>query len=278
MNENRLLRLHPAPHLERSIEGLYLGEEMAGPNPDRPFVYTNFVCSLDGRIATEDPQRGRRASPSAITNARDWRLFQELAACADVLIISAAFLRGILAGQTSERLPIGDDPAFDDLHAWRRDRGMPPQPAMVILGRSLDAALVEHCGALDRPVYFAVGNEADGDPASAVEAAGAQVLVAGNGPGVQGRPLIDALGRAGFRRIYSMAGPRVLHLLLNDRVLDRLYLTHFHCLVGGQSFDTLLEGEPLEPPVSLVPRTLYYDPDVKEGAGQFFAAYDILRR
>ncbi|TVP86292.1 MAG: pyrimidine reductase [Thioalkalivibrio sp.] len=275
MNQSRLLRLYPAPDLERPLEGLYLGEEMAGPDPDRPFVYTNFVCSLDGRIATEDPQRGRRGSPPAITNARDWRLFQELAARADVLIISAAFLRGILAGETSERLPIGKDPAFDDLRAWRTERGMPPQPAMVILGRSLDAALVERCGELDRPVYFAVGNASEGDTASAVEAAGAQVLVAGNGPEVQGRPLIDALGRAGFRRIYSMAGPRVLHLLLSDRVLDRLYLTHFHRLLGGPAFDTLLEGDSLDPPASVVPRTLYYDPDVKDGAGQFFAAYDI---
>ncbi|MGM0812860.1 MAG: RibD family protein [Pseudomonadota bacterium] len=275
MNEGRLLRLYPAPHLERSIEGLYLAEEMAGPDPDRPFVYTNFVCSLDGRIAVEDPRRGRLRSPPAITNPRDWRLFQELATRADALIISANLLRAILAGEAAERLPIGCDPAFDDLHAWRRDRGMPSQPAVVILGRSLDAALAERCGEFDRPVYFAVGSEAKADAATAVEAAGVRVLGAGTGRDVQGRPLIDALGRAGFRRIYSMAGPRVLHLLLRDRVLDRLYLTHFHRLLGGQTFDTLLEGDALDPPASLVPRTLYYDPDAKDGAGQVFAAYDL---
>ncbi|MBS0002261.1 MAG: dihydrofolate reductase family protein [Thioalkalivibrio sp.] len=275
MNPRRLLRLYPAPHLERPIEGLYLGEEIARPGPDRPFVYTNFVCSLDGRIAVEDPRRGRRASPPAITNPRDWRLFQELAARADVLIVSAALLRGMLAGRTPEDLPIETAPAFDDLHAWRRDRGMPPQPAVVILGRSLDAALAERCGGLDRPVYFAVGNGADDDAAPAVEATGVRILVAGAGRDVQGQALIDALGREGFRRIYSMAGPRVLHLLLSDHVLDRLYLTHFHRLLGGKSFDTLLEGAALEPPASLVPHTLYYDPDAKDGAGQLFAAYDV---
>lgn len=275
MNPHRLLRLYPAPPLERPIEGLYLGEEIARPDPGQPFVYTNFVCSLDGRIAVEDPRRGRRASPPAITNPRDWRLFQELAARADVLIVSASLLRGMFAGRTPEDLPIETDPAFDDLHAWRRERGMPPQPAVVILGRTLDAGLAERCGELERPVYFAVGNGADDDAAPAVEATGARILTAGEGRDVQGRALIDALGREGFRRIYSMAGPRVLHLLLSDHVLDRLYLTHFHRLLGGQSFDSLLEGAALEPPASLVPRTLYYDPDAKDGAGQLFAAYDV---
>jgi riboflavin biosynthesis pyrimidine reductase len=109
-----------------------------------------------------------------------------------------------------------------------------------------------------------------------VERTGARVLVAGDGPDVEGRPLIDALGREGFRRIYSMAGPGVLNMLLRDRVLHRLYLTHFHRMLGGRSFDTLLEGEPLNTPASFVPRSLYYDAQGMEGVGQFFAAYDAL--
>ncbi len=276
MNENSLLRLFPAPHEERALEGLYLDDPIGHPgSDDTPFVYTNFVSSLDGRIALENSRTGRRSAPPAITNPRDWRLFQELAARADALIVSAAFVRGLAEGSSHEKLPLGRDPAFSDLHDWRKQRGMPPQPAMVILSRTLDVSVAERCKSLRRPVYFAVGNDVSQDDAGAVEATGARILIAGKGRHVEGRALIDVLGRAGFRRIYSIAGPRVLHTLLHDGVLHRLYLTHYHRLLGGTSFDTLLEGDPLDPPPSLVPRSLYFDAGVAGSAGQYFAAYDI---
>ncbi len=276
MNYSELLKLYPAPHCECRLEGLYLDDAMEHPDSgDKPFVYTNFVSSLDGRIAVENPRLGRRSAPPAITNARDWRLFQELAARADAMIVSAAFLRGLAAGRTQEKLPLGSDPAFKDLHAWRRERGLPPQPAVVILSRSLDVPLAERCADLERPVYFAIGDGVAQDDSAAVEATGARILIAGAGQRVEGRPLIDALGQEGLQRVYSIAGPRVLHMLLKDAVLDRLYLTHFQRLLGGKHFDTLLEGETLDPPASFVPHALYYDPNTEGPAGQFFASYDI---
>jgi riboflavin biosynthesis pyrimidine reductase len=250
---------------------------MGHPDADTvPFVYTNFVSSLDGRIAIENPRAGRRTAPPAITNPRDWRLFQELAARADALIVSAAFVRGLSTSRAHDKLPVGLDPAFDDLHAWRREQGMPAQPALVILSRTLDQSLAERCLALGRRIHFAVGNEAPLANRSALEAIGARILIAGHGQLVEGRALLEALGREGFRRIYSMAGPRVLHSLLKDRALHRLYLTHSHRLLGGASFDTLVEGELLEPPASFVPRSIYLDPGVDGTAGQFFAAYDLV--
>jgi riboflavin biosynthesis pyrimidine reductase len=277
MNEHKVLRLYPTPSLERAIEGLYLDDEMGRPaGPDEPFVYTNFISSLDGRITVDNPAKRRRTAPPAITNARDWRLFQELAARADAVIVSASFLRNLGPGQARHKLPLSRDPAFADLHDWRRNKGMPPQPAVVVLSRSLNVPLAELCQGLQRPVYFAVGRQSDQGNQGAVEFTGARVLLAGDGPEVEGKPLIHALGREGFLRIYSMAGPGVFNMLLRDRVLHRLYLTHFHRLLGGRSFDTLLEGEPLERPASFVPHSLYYDPQGLDGVGQFFAAYDAI--
>lgn len=276
MSTNQVLQLYPTPCHERALEGLYLEDEMGhAGSPDKPFVYTNFICSLDGRIAVDNPRAGRRSAPPAITNPRDWRLFQELAARSDVLLVSAAFLRGLAEGRTQEKLPLGNDPAFNDLRDWRSEQGMPPQPAMVVLSRTLDRPLAERCETLGRRVYFALGDQADLRDLEAVEATGARILIAGAGRHVEGKPLIDALGHEGFRRIYSIAGPRVLHTLLKDRVLDRLYLTHFHRLLGGQSFDTLLEGETLTPPVSFDLHALHYDTRADDIPGQLFAAYDI---
>ncbi len=276
MSDSKVLRLFPAPHNECALEGLYLADDLGHADfPDRPFVYTNFISSLDGRIAVDNPRARRRSAPPAITNPRDWRLFQELAARSDVLLVSAAFLRGLAEGRSPEELPLGHAPEFSDLHVWRMQRGMTPQPAMVALGRSLDRSLAERCTVLGRPVYFALGDQADRRDLEAVEATGARVLIAGNGPYVEGKPLIDALGREGFRRIYSIAGPRVLHTLLKDRVLHRLYLTHFHRLLGGPSFDTLLEGETLDPPASFKLHALYHDANADGASAQQFAAYDI---
>ena len=275
MSAPTVLQLYPPPHRECAVEGLYLEHPMGHPERrDEPFVYTNFISSMDGRIAVENPGEGRLAAPKTITNARDWRLFQELAARADALIVSASFLRNLAAGTAQDKLPLSDDPSFADLHAWRKARGLPPQPALVVLTRSLDVPLEALAGITNRLVYFAVGQRVDQEDLKAVREAGLRILTAGSGDVVEGKPLIDALAKEGFRRIYSMAGPRVLHMLLRDRVLHRLYLTSFHRILGGQSFDTLLEGDPLPAPASFVPRSLYYDPHGDEGVGQFFAMYD----
>ena len=52
----------------------------------RPFVYTNYVTSIDGRIAIPRPEGQGMMVPKETANDRDWRLFQELAVQADVII------------------------------------------------------------------------------------------------------------------------------------------------------------------------------------------------
>ncbi|MDZ7753392.1 MAG: dihydrofolate reductase family protein [Gammaproteobacteria bacterium] len=274
---HKVLRLYPGPTRECALEGLYLEHPMDhGDGSGRPFVYTNFISSLDGRIAVEDPRHGGHSVPGTIINDRDWRLFQELAARADALLVSARFLRDLATGKAQDVLPVSRDPAYGDLHEWRAGQGLPPQPAVVVLTRTLDPALAEMCEGYERPVYFAVGAEADRAELPRVEAAGVRVLSAGRGTSVEGAVLVDLLAREGLSRLYSIAGPWVLDTLLRDGVLHRLYLTHFHRLLGGRSFDTMLEGDPLDPPPSFEPHALYYDPRADDGVGQFFAVYDTL--
>ena len=280
MNSSRkVLCLYPVPTRECDLEGLYLEHPLDhGDGSGRPFVYTNFISSLDGRIAVEDPRHGGHSVPGTIINDRDWRLFQELAARADALLVSARFLRDLATGKAQDVLPVSRDPAYKDLHEWRARQGLPPQPAVVVLTRSLDPSLAALCEGYDRPVYFAVGAEVDRAELARVEAAGVRVITAGSGENVEGAMLVDVLAREGLSRLYSIAGPWVLDTLLRDGVLHRLYLTHFHRLLGGRSFDTMLEGDPLDPPPSFAPRALYYDPQADDGVGQFFTVYDTLPR
>jgi hypothetical protein len=66
----------------------------------------------------------------------------------------------------------------------------------------------------------------------------------------------------------------VLDTLLRARVLDRIYLTQVHRVLGGESYHTLFEGALLQPPADFVLQTLYYDNDRGNECGQFFAMYE----
>jgi riboflavin biosynthesis pyrimidine reductase len=275
-----VVRFYPPPQDELPLEGLYLQHALHREQARRrPRVYTNFIASLDGRIAIEHPRSGRHYVPGSIANPRDWRLFQELAAQSDVLVVSARYLRQLSEGAAQDTLPLSDDSAYADLHAWRREQGLAPQPAVVVLSASLDLPL-EVLGAQqrDRSVYVATGDDADRDALAKIEHSGIEVLYTGEGKKVNGKRLIETLVQLGFRSIYSIAGPGVLETLLAVRVLDRLYLTQVHRLIGGASYDSLLEGGYLSPPADFDLRALHYDrmDRSRSDFGQFYGVYDVV--
>ena len=80
----------------------------------------------------------------------------------------------------------------------------------------------------------------------------------------------------GFFNIYSIAGPGVLETLLRSSVLDRIYLTQVHRLIGGRSYDTLFEGDLLKPPVNFALQALYYDGACGKDCSQFFGIYEMV--
>jgi len=215
-----IIRLYPLPQRELPLEGLYLQPHTPGAwDRESPIVYTNFIASLDGRIAIEQPVTGKRGVPSAVANRRDWRLYQELAARADVLLVSARYVRELARGTAQANLPLGDELAFADLHEWRAQQGQPRQPAVVILSGSLDLPVSGLSAELKRPVYVATGEQADASALRTVGRSVEGVFIAGTGRHVDGRRLIAQLVSAGFRRIYSIAGPGVLETLLRAGVL-----------------------------------------------------------
>lgn len=275
VSSDTVTRLYPQPGVEYKLEGLYLNNPFGHNSTElRAWVYTNFIVSLDGRIAIEQPVTGKRGVPKSITNPRDWRLYQELAARADVLLVSARFVRELVRGEAQDYMPIGNDPVFADLLAWRRQQGLSPQPAVVVLSASLDLPLAKLCASTDRVVYVATGKSADAEAVRVIENSGAHILFAGEGRYVDGQQLVEQLTEAGFYNIYSIAGPGVLETLLQADVLDCIYLTQVHRLIGGASYDTLLGGELLQPPADFNLKALYYDSKTHEHCDQFFSIYE----
>lgn len=275
MSPSTVTRLYPPPHAELSLEGLYLQRSLLQKqNRQRPCVYTNFITSLDGRIAVEHPEQAGHNVPGSITNARDWRLYQELAAQADVLVVSARYLRELSQGRAQDALPLSADADYQDLLEWRRNQGLAPQPAVVILSASLDLPLQTLAEIKDREVFVATGEQADKAALAHITETGARVIQAGEEQRVEGGALIKALVAQGFSNIYSIAGPGVLETLLDANVLDRLYLTQAHRLIGGEAFDTLLEGRLDRGPANFRLAALYYDSSVENPFGQFFSVYE----
>ncbi len=269
-----VLQLYPLPARERPLLDLYLAHDLRqrGQAAGRAFVYANFITSLDGRIAISHPTKPGLVVPKETANERDWRLFQELAAQADIIISSGRYLRDWADGRAQEILQI-DDPRFADLRAWRREIGLPPQPDIAIISGSLRFPIPDVLTAGGRKaVVFTVAG-ADPERVEEIEAKAGQVIVAGE-ESVDGRQLVDHLTELGYSAVYSAAGPKILHLLLSGGVLDRLYLTFASRLLGGQEFATIVDGDLFAPAVGMTLSALYHDAQGLDGLGQLFAVYD----
>jgi len=271
-NDLSIEQLYPAgPQQNVGVSQLYLQHQLHRKGQkERPFVYTNYVASLDGRIALEYPHSGHSCIPAEITSKIDQRLYQELAAQADVLLTSGRYLRRLGDGTAQYPPPVSE--AHPDLLLWRLEQGLEEQPAIVILSRSLDLPL-DVLASFKRRVYVATGSAADKRKLAAVAETGVSVLLSGIGEGVDGCRLVEELGLMGYTSIYSIAGPALLDTLLRAGKVDRLYLTQVHMLFGGQNYDSLLEGPLLEPAARFHLESLYYDRGTSKRPPQSFASF-----
>ncbi len=270
-----IIRLFPLPSQEFPLKGLYLSHNLRENKRDsgESFVYSNYVTSLDGRIAVPHPTKAGMVVPDQITNPRDWRLFQELAVQADILITSGRYLRDYAEGRAQEILRVYDDPQFADLKDWRTERGLSPQPDMAVISGSLDFPVPPALIQGDRNIVVITTSRADPERIKALESQAGKVIIAGEGS-VNGYRLVESLLEMGYRTIYNTTGPKVLHLLLAAGVLDRLYLSFVNRLLGGSPFSSIVEGEQLDPPADFVLNTIYLDPHALNGLGQLLTSYN----
>ncbi|MBE2240072.1 MAG: dihydrofolate reductase family protein [Caldilineaceae bacterium] len=271
MTSNKISQLYPAP-ARVALEGLYLAHDLRAVAAGQPFVYANFVASLDGRIAIVDPVQGGMKAPAQVVNDRDWRLFQELAIQADLIITTGRYLRDYAAGKAQEILRVYDDPRFADLQAWRDAQGLSLQPDLAVVSSSLDFPVPEVLTHNSRRVVVVTDRRADPGRVRELESQVGPVFFAGE-ERVQGDRFVEQMRGEGYRLIYSAAGPKIAHMLLAGGVLDRLYLTQVSRLLGGAPFSSIVEGPLLEPPVDLPLHHLYYDAAGVEGVGQLFGCY-----
>lgn len=268
-----LTRLFPTPSTTRPLAGTYLAHGLRALGASgRPFVYANFVTSLDGRTSQIDRELGRLRPPKPISNDDDWRLYLELAAQADAVVTSSSRLNAMLA---EGRPAIHCVEAIDagDIGDWRRAQGLHAMPTCIVLSKTLEFPIdrllaTPHC-------ELVIMTGADADPASAerLRAGGVEVRIAAQ-RWVVGDDLRTLARECGWRTLYCIGGPDILYTMLDARLLDRLYLTVAHLALAGRDYDTLARGDTLMPPFGFRLNELYLDNATTTRPELLFASYN----
>ena len=205
------------------------------PGRPRPWLRANMVSTLDGA-----GQHEGRSQP--ISTAADMRIFGMLRGLADVVVVGAETVRQ--EGYRPAR-------ARAELAGRREAAGQTPVPAIAVVTASLDLdfTLPLFTSPLV-PTLLLTGAAADPGKVAAAEKAGAEVVVAGDGMGVEPARVVRELAGLGHTRLLTEGGPRLLGQLIAAEVLDELCLTVSPMLTAGDA-QRIAGGPPVAVPQRL---------------------------
>ena len=229
-------QLYPQYKEYERLHGIYLDDPLLS-ECDSPIVYSNFLSSLDGRIAISENKQ--LILPDRLTSEADHRLFMELQAQADCLITHGGYLRALAAGRLDNILHVGQPEEYADLADWRRQRGLPEQPLVVVCSNTLEFTLPDSLE--PKHVWLATSNNGNRQRMQAWEEQGYKVIVAGD-KRVEGGLLTKQLSSEDYRRMYLCAGPELFESCLSDRCIALHYMTISMQFIGHKDFLTMLGG------------------------------------
>ncbi|MFJ8079981.1 pyrimidine reductase family protein [Streptomyces sp. NPDC096205] len=191
-----------------------------GPEGPEVWLRANMVSTLDGAA-----QHDGRSQP--ISTATDMRIFGTLRALADVVVVGAETVRQ--EGYRPARVRA-------EFAAAREAAGQAPAPAIAVVtaGLDLDFSLPLFTSPAV-PTLILTGAAAAPDRRAAAEKAGAQVVIAGDGVGVDPVRAVRELAGLGHTRLLTEGGPRLLGQLIASGVLDELCLTVSPMLTAGDA-------------------------------------------
>ncbi|MDI2031099.1 pyrimidine reductase family protein [Saccharopolyspora sp. TS4A08] len=206
-------------------------ERLYGYPEDRSqWLAMNFVSSVDGAVEVAGRSRG-------LSNEADREVYPLGSSLADVILVGASTaiieeFRGVEPDEQQAEL--------------RARHGLAPVPriAVVTSGRSLpaDAPVITD---VQVPTIVITCRSAPAALREEWEAAGAEVLVAGDGS-VDFAAATSALAQRGLKRIHCDGGPRLFGSLLEAGVVDELRLTLSPMLVSGTA-ERIAAGTGIDP-------------------------------
>ncbi len=230
----------------------YVGGRRA-PRPDRPWVMTNLVSSVDGATAMSGVSGG-------LSGPADREIFHQLRGVADAILVGAGTARAERYGPMRPR---------EGVREARATRGQRPVAPIVIVSRSLG---FDWSGPLfadaEIPTIVAAPTDAPEGQLAAARRAG-RVICAGVGS-VALAPLLRRLANDGQQSVLCEGGPRLVAKLAADDLIDELFVTISPCVVAGDA-QRMLVGPELVParPLALIA--------LLEADGAVFLRYKVMR-
>ena len=205
---------HPLPEELRSLYDGLLGF-------DEPCVYANFVETVDGVVAIPAVEGSNAIVASE--SADDKFVIGLLRAFADVVLVGAATLR---ASQKGRWRPAGPHPqgerAFAELRAAR---GRPEHPAVAVVttGATLD---LDH-RVLDEALVLTTASGA-----AKLDGVVPNVVAVNDGDAVDLGAAVELLHDRGYSLVLAEAGPTTFAQLVQQGLVDELFLTVSPLLAG----------------------------------------------
>jgi riboflavin biosynthesis pyrimidine reductase len=240
-------RLEPAG-APLSAERLLRDAELGDRAPeDRPYLFMNFVETADGRASRGGNTRG-------LGSDADLQMLLALRTVADAVLVGPGTIRvegyGRLVGNAERR-------------ARRVDAGQDADPPCVLFSRGFDipweAGLFQ---AAEQPVIIYTA-----EPGARAAECAAPVEVVRLDAYSSAAALEDLRAR-GVRSLLSEGGPTLFRGLLDDGVVDELFLTLAPQLVAGRERQ-IVPGPPLDPAIELALQW------VLQAEGELFLRYRL---
>ncbi len=222
---------HTGLSLPKPFQAIYGSDwHMPAPLPDRPYTFTNFVTSHDGKISFDLPGRAGGGEISRHV-AHDVWMMGLIRARADAILTGGGTLR---IAQRHAWTPGKVFPADTEAYAaLRAAEGRAPVPLLVIVTASGDlpvGAPVLHVP--DQPLLIAT---------TAAGAERAQSMLVDHpsvayhiGPdtGVAWPALLADLRARGINSLLSEGGARIYGELIQSQLIDEVFLTRSPIIVG----------------------------------------------
>jgi len=194
---------------------------------DRPFVYLNMAATVDGKITSATREYPR------LTTRYDRDTMDRLRAESDAILVGARSIRA-------------DNPFLhvrsEEMQAHRRSIGKPDSLLRIVVTASLDLDLesrfFDDTFGTDR--IIATTEEAPRERLTRLESK-AEIWQIGRAR-VDLRVLLERLKQRGVERLLAEGGGELNWALLEQDLVDELYVTVAPTLLGGRDAPTLLEG------------------------------------
>jgi riboflavin biosynthesis pyrimidine reductase len=208
------------------------GRSLAIPlRSDRPTIVANFVESLDGVVALNEPGTPTGGGEISGFFEPDRFVMGLLRAIADAVVVGAGTVRN---APTHEWTPRRVDRAHaTDYESWRRQLGLAPQPTTVIVTATGDLDAGHPALAADDVPVIVLTTERGGRYLAGLQLpAHVRVETIAHAERVTPDAILAVLRREGAQLALCEGGPHLLGDLLSADLIDELFLTIAPQIIG----------------------------------------------